>query len=128
MAENKITYWTDGDDIVHRLVYQFTWQFNKEEIVSLEKIEKVLRDAIAQCAEMNRWQVHKLWITPLYIRVIIQMGPNIGADEALKLLLKGSEKVLMKSFPELVENVGGEGLWASDYSIETGTDEIKALL
>lgn len=103
----------------HRMIYHIVWVPKYRKRLLYNKVKIRLRELLEECAEVNNWQIIELAIEKDHVHVILQSPPKISVSEIVRLFKGGSSIKLREEFPELMEFLWGDCLWAEGYFVET---------
>ena len=101
------------------MIYHIVWVPKYRKRLLYNKLKIRLRELLEECAEINNWQIIELAIEKDHVHIILQSPPKISVSEVVRLFKGGSSIKLREEFPELMEYLWGDCLWAEGYFVET---------
>jgi putative transposase len=102
----------------HRLKYQLVWVSKYRKRILRGPLARRLYELLAECAEVNDWQIEELNVQTDHMHLLVQSTPREAVSHAMKIMKGGTSKKIHEEFPEL-EELWRDSLWAGGYFAES---------
>jgi putative transposase len=114
-----VSTYDHGTHTTHHLQYHLVWVPKYRKRILQGPLARRLYELLAQCAEINRWQIGELNVQDDHVHLLVQLPPKETVAQAVQLMKGGTSKKIREEFSELDEFLWGDSLWADGYFAES---------
>ncbi len=114
-----VSKYRHGSHTTHRLKYHLVWVPKYRKRILRGPLARRLYELLAECAEVNDWQVEELNVKTDHVHLLVQLPPKEAVAHAVQLMKGGTSRKIREEFPELEEFLWSDSLWATGYFAES---------
>ncbi len=104
--------------VVYSCRYQVVWCTKYRRKVLTDAAADRLREVLTETAAQQEMVIDALEIAPDYVRLSLEVTPQLGIHRAVKLLKATSSRILRQEFDQLRSRI--PTLWTNAYFVCTG--------
>ena len=118
----KITY---GRGYVYSLQYHIVWCVKYRKKIITKAIEARLSEILNDLAHDNGFSISEFYTDKDHVHILVECSPQHYIPDMLKAMKGVSARLIMKSFPELKEQLWGGHLWNPSYFVATVSENTE---
>ena len=115
-----------GRGYVYAIQYHVVWCVKYRKKIINEAVETRLKEILTEIARDNGFSISELNTDKDHIHMLIECSPQNYIPDMLKAMKGVSARLLLKSFPELRNQLWGGHLWNPSYFVATVSENTEA--
>jgi putative transposase len=104
---------------MYDIQYHFVWIPKYRKRILKGKIKQRITQLINECAEINQFKVIEISIQEDHIHILLSAKPRYSPADIMRLIKRGSSRILRKEMFEIKEFFWGDNFWADGYFVST---------
>ena len=118
----NVTY---GRGYVYAIQYHIVWCVKYRKKIITKAIEARLSEILNDLAHDNGFSISEFYTDKDHVHILVECSPQHYIPDMLKAMKGVSARFIMKSFPELREQLGGGHLWNPSYFVATVSENTE---
>ena len=117
MNAEYTTQYRSNSNVVYRCIYHVVWTPKYRRSVLVEGVDERLKTIITELCLEKGCELFALEVLPEHVHVLVQVDPQFGVHQLVKLLKGRSSRLLRDEFPWLKSRL--PTLWTNSYFCAT---------
>ena len=118
----NVTY---GRGYVYAIQYHIVWCVKHRKKIITKAIEARLSEILNDLANDNGFSISEFNTDKDHVHILVECSPQHYIPDMLKAMKGVSARLIMKSFPELREQLWGGHLWNPSYFVATVSENTE---
>ena len=118
----NVTY---GRGYVYAIQYHIVWCVKYRKKIITKAIEARLSAILHDLAHDNGFSISEFYTDKDHVHILVECSPQHYIPDMLKAMKGVSARIIMKSFPELREQLWGGHLWNPSYFVATVSENTE---
>lgn len=118
----NVTY---GRGYVYAIQYHIVWCVKYRKKIITKAIEARLSEILNDLAHDNGFSISEFNTDKDHVHILVECSPQHYIPDMLKAMKGVSARLIMKSFPELREQLWGGHLWNPSYFVATVSENTE---
>ena len=118
----NVTY---GRGYVYAIQYHIVWCVKYRKKIITIAIEARLSEILNDLAHDNGFSISEFYTDKDHVHILVECSPQHYIPDMLKAMKGVSARFIMKSFPELREQLWGGHLWNPSYFVATVSENTE---
>ena len=118
----NVTY---GRGYVYAIQYHIVWCVKYRKKIITKAIEARLSEILNDLAHDNGFSISEFYTDKDHVHILVECSPQHYIPDMLKAMKGVSARFIMKSFPELREQLWGGHLWNPSYFVATASENTE---
>ena len=118
----NVTY---GRGYVYAIQYHIVWCVKYRKKIITKAIEARLSEILNDLAHDNGFSISEFYTDKDHVHILVECSPQHYIPDMLKAMKGVSARLIMKSFPELREQLWGGHLWNPSYFVATVSENTE---
>ena len=116
---------TCGRGYVYAIQYHIVWCVKYRKKIITKAIEARLSEILNDLAHDNGFSISEFYTDKDHVHILVECSPQHYIPDMLKAMKGVSARFIMKSFPELREQLWGGHLWNPSYFVATVSENTE---